>query len=61
VKIARSDVDPTISCPFVTKGETMEEATAQPVDHAKNVHNYSDEQVNDPKTKEAVKKAAKID
>ncbi len=61
MKIACRDVDPTISCPFVAKGATMEEATAQLVKHAKNVYNYTDQQLNDPKTKEAVKKAAKIE
>ena len=49
VQIACSDVDPTISCPFVAKGETTEEATAKLVDHAKVVHNYTDEQLSDPK------------
>ncbi len=61
VKIACSDVDPTISCPFVAKGKTMEEATAQLVEHAKTVHDYTDEQLKDPKIMEAVKKAAKIE
>ncbi len=59
VKIACSDVDPTISCPFVAEGENMEEATAKLVEHAKAVHNYTDQQLSDPKTMEAVKKAAK--
>jgi predicted small metal-binding protein len=61
VKIACSDVDPTISCPFIAKGENMEDATAQLVEPAKTVHNYTDEQLNDPKTMETVKKAAKIE
>jgi predicted small metal-binding protein len=61
VKIACSDVDPSISCPFVAEGATMEEATAKLAEHAKTVHNYTDEQLSDPKTMEAVKKAAKIE
>ena len=61
VQIACRDVDPTISCPFVAKGKTMEEATAKLVDHAKTVHNYTDEQLKDPKIMEAVKRAAKIE
>ena len=61
VKIACKDVDPTISCPFVAKGKTVEEATKQLVEHAKKVHNYTDEKLNDPKTREAVKKATKIE
>ena len=61
VKIACKDVDPTISCPFVAEGETMKEATKQLVEHAKNVHNYTDKQLNDPKMMDAVKKAAKIE
>jgi predicted small metal-binding protein len=61
VRIACKDVDPTIACPFVAEGATIEEATAKLVEHAKTVHNYTDEQINDPKTMEAVKKAAKIE
>jgi predicted small metal-binding protein len=61
VKIACRDVDPTISCPFVAEGATIEEATAKLVEHAKVVHKYTDEQLSDPKTMEAVKKAAKIE
>jgi len=61
VKIACSDVDPTVSCPFVAEGATMEEATAKLVEHAKAVHNYTDEQLSDPKIMEAVKKAARTE
>jgi len=59
VKIACKDVDPSISCPFVAQGATMEIATAKLVEHAKTVHNYTDEKLNDPKIMEAVKKATK--
>ena len=61
MKIACRDVDPSISCPFVAQGATMEEATATLAKHAKTVHNYTDEQLNDTKTMKAVKKAAKIE
>jgi predicted small metal-binding protein len=61
VKIACKDVDPKISCPFVAEGATMEEATAKLAEHAKAVHNYTDAQLNDPKTMEAVEKAAKTE
>jgi predicted small metal-binding protein len=61
VKIACSDVNPTVSCPFVAQGENVEEATALLVEHAKAVHNYTDEQICDPKTMEAIEKAAKIE
>ena len=59
VRIACRDVDPTISCPFVAEGPTMEVATTKLVEHAKTVHKYTDKQLNDPKIAEAIKKAAK--
>ena len=41
VKIACKDVDPSISCPFVAQGATIEEATAKLAEHSKTFHNYN--------------------
>jgi predicted small metal-binding protein len=54
-----SDLDPKSSCPYVARGETMEELQADLTQHAKTVHSYTDEQLNDPKMVEAVKAAVK--
>lgn len=47
------------TCPFVAKGETIDEVIAQAAKHAKEVHGYTDEQLNDPKMMEQVKAAIK--
>jgi predicted small metal-binding protein len=36
-------------CPYVAKGETVEETMADGGQHGKQVHGYTDEQLNDPK------------
>jgi predicted small metal-binding protein len=46
-------------CPFVARGETIDEAIADGGKHAKEVHGYTDEQLNDPKFVEEVKKVIK--
>jgi len=46
-------------CPYVARGKTMEEVTADMTKHAKEVHGYTDEQLKDPKMVEAVKAAVK--
>lgn len=43
------------TCPFVARGETKEEVIAQTAKHAKEVHGYTDEQLNDPKMMEEMK------
>jgi predicted small metal-binding protein len=43
------------TCPFVARAETKEEVLAQTVKHAKEVHSYTDEQLNDPKMIEQMK------
>jgi predicted small metal-binding protein len=40
--------DTGISCPYVAKGETMDELMTDAGEHAKKVHSYTDEQLNDP-------------
>ena len=37
-------------CPYVARGETMEELLADAAKHGKEVHGMTDEQLNDPKT-----------
>jgi predicted small metal-binding protein len=48
-------------CPYVARGETIDEVVQDGVKHAKEVHGYTDEQLNDPqmmeKTKAAIKQA----
>jgi predicted small metal-binding protein len=47
------------ACDFVARGETEEEVFAQAAKHAKEVHGYTDAQINDPETQKEVKKAIK--
>ena len=48
-----------VSCPYVAHGETEEEVLQDVSKHAKEVHSYTDEQVNDPKFIEQAKKLIK--
>jgi len=48
-----------IDCSYVAHGETMEGLMADMGPHAKKVHGYTDEQLNDPKMMEKVKAAVK--
>ncbi len=43
------------TCPFVARGKTKEEVLAKMAKHAKEVHRYTDEQLNDPKMVERMK------
>jgi predicted small metal-binding protein len=43
------------SCPFVAQGENEEELMADLVNHAKKVHGYTDEQLNDPEMVATIK------
>jgi predicted small metal-binding protein len=43
------------TCPFVARGKTEEEVLAQTAKHAKEVHGYTDKQLNDPKTMKQMK------
>jgi len=51
--------DVGVSCPFVAKGETIDEVMAQANKHAKEAHGYTDEQLNDPEFIKEVKAAIK--
>lgn len=61
LKLACKDLDPKSSCPYVARGETMEELQTDMAKHAKTVHSYTDEQLKDPKMMEAMKAATKED
>jgi predicted small metal-binding protein len=51
--------DSGIDCPYVARGETEEEMLQDATKHVKAVHGYTDEQLNDPKFLEEVKKLTK--
>ena len=51
--------DAGITCPFVAEGETEDEVLQKSINHVKEVHGYTDEQVNDPKFLEEGKKLIK--
>ena len=57
--LACKDLDPKSSCPYVARGETEEELITDVSRHAKEVHDYTDAQLKDPKMMEAVKAAIK--
>ncbi|KON34062.1 MAG: hypothetical protein AC479_02140 [miscellaneous Crenarchaeota group-6 archaeon AD8-1] len=61
LKLACKDLDPVGGCPYVAKGETMDELKADLFSHAKAVHNYTDEQLNDPNMLAEVKRLVKHD
>lgn len=61
LKLACSDLDPKMACPFVAKGDNMDELKADLFKHAKAVHNYTDEQLKDPKMLAEVKRLVKED
>jgi predicted small metal-binding protein len=48
-------IDSGDDCPYVARGETMEEMWEDASKHVKEVHGYTDEQLNDPKLKEKMK------
>ena len=48
-----------IECPFVARGQTDEEVLNSAGQHAKEVHGYTDEQLQDPETIAIMKKHAK--
>jgi len=47
------------ACPYVARGETEEELMADLAKHAKSIHSYTDEQLNDPKMVEQIKAVIK--
>ena len=51
--------DAGVDCPYVAQGETEEEVLQAAAKHAKEVHGYTDEQLNDPKMIEEIKAVIK--
>jgi predicted small metal-binding protein len=51
--------DTGIDCSWVGRADTEEALLADAGEHAKEVHAYTDEQLNDPKLGEAIKAAIK--
>ena len=47
------------TCPFVASGEAMEQVMVAAAKHAKEVHSYTDEQLNSPEMMAKVKAAVK--
>jgi predicted small metal-binding protein len=52
-------VDPKGNCPYIARGETLDELQSDLANHAKAVHGYTDEPLADPKTVAAIKAAVK--
>ena len=48
-------------CPFVARGQTMEELMNDAGKHGKEVHKYTDEFLNDPETINTMKKLIKTE
>jgi predicted small metal-binding protein len=61
LSVVCKDVDPKGNCPYIARGETLDELQADLANHAKAVHGYTDEQLTDPKTVAAIKAAVKQD
>ncbi len=51
--------DSGVDCPYVARGETVDEVLQDAAQHVKAVHGYTDEQLNDPKFQEEVKQLKK--
>jgi len=51
--------DVGVTCDFIAKGETEEELLEEVAKHGKEMHGYTDEQLNDPEMMEKVKSAVK--
>ena len=54
-----SDLDPKSNCPYIARGETLDELQADLNQHAKTIHSYTDEQLTDPKIIAAIKASVK--
>lgn len=57
LKLACMDLG--LDCPYIARGETMEELMADGAKHGKEVHGYTDEQLNDPEMIKQIKEAVK--
>ena len=61
LKLACRYLEPNFTCPYVARGQNMEELQDYFIKHAKTVHNYTDDQLNDPKMVEGIKAAVKLE
>jgi predicted small metal-binding protein len=61
LSIACIELDPKSACPYIARGDTMDELLTDLADHAKTVHGYTDEQINDPKMQKAINAVVKQD
>lgn len=52
--------DTGVDCSYVARGETEEELLQDATKHVKEVHGYTDEQLNDPKFLEESRKLIKV-
>lgn len=63
LKLECSDLESELgmeaTCPFIARGENMEELTEDLWKHAKEVHGYTDEELLSPKITDAVKAVIK--
>jgi predicted small metal-binding protein len=50
-----------LECPFVARAETMEELMNDAGKHAKEVHGYTDKELNDPELMTTLKKVIKTE
>lgn len=57
--LACKDIDIGSQCPYIARGETEEELMEDAIKHTKEVHGYTDEQLNDPEMMKKVKAATK--
>ena len=51
----------TVDCPYVARGETEEEVLMDAGKHGKEVHGYTDAQLNDPEMITTLKKVIKTE
>ncbi|UCH90327.1 MAG: DUF1059 domain-containing protein [Thermoplasmata archaeon] len=57
--LACREADPSSNCPYVARADTMEELLTDTAKHAKEVHGYTDEQLNDPEMIKQLKSVIK--
>ena len=54
-------MDTGMDCPFVARGETMDEVMGEAAKHGKQVHGYTDEQLKDPEMMKKIKAVVKTE
>jgi predicted small metal-binding protein len=61
MSLACNAVDPSSNCPYVAHGNSEDQILKDTADHAKSVHGYTDEQLNDPELMKTMKSLIKQD